>query len=467
MRRPSAGELAKWNPLVLALLDGLPPESLRELAGRYQVLFAGADRAWSELKARNKEAAKLEDPALDALAKLISGNDSPLRLPAQQLEVLFSAEERAQLATRKSEVDELERTLPPMFDTAPGVRDADKVADMKLLRRGSHLDPVGEPVARGVPEELAKLAALAPIPEGQSGRLQLAQWMTSRGNPLTARVAANRVWQGHFGRGVVASSSNFGVRGDKPTHPELLDHLASQLIARGWSLKALHRYICESAAYRMAADPTATAAEKDPANALLSRQNRRRLDAESLRDALLAASGQLDRTLGGTLLSTGNGDYVTNDQSANGARYDLPRRSIYLPIIRNAMLDLFASFDYPDPSVTVEARPETTSPSQALYLMNSPLVVEASRKLVEASASAGDDAQRVDALYRAALGRSSSASERGRALAFVARATTPMQPSMGADVGKETSAESSAAKQEGWRALAQVLLVSNEFLYVD
>ncbi len=465
--RRAAGELAKWNPLVLALLDGLPPESLRELAGRYQVLFAGADRAWSELKARNKDAAKLDDPALDALAKLISGNDSPLRLPAQQLEVLFSAEERAQLATRKSEVDELERTLPPMFDTAPGVRDADKVADMKLLRRGSHLDPVGEPVARGVPEELAKLAALAPIPEGQSGRLQLAQWMTSRGNPLTARVAANRVWQGHFGRGVVASSSNFGVRGDKPTHPELLDHLASQLVARGWSLKALHRYICESAAYRMAADPTATAAEKDPANALLSRQNRRRLDAESLRDALLAASGQLDRTLGGTLLSTGNGDYVTNDQSANGARYDLPRRSIYLPIIRNAMLDLFASFDYPDPSVTVEARPETTSPSQALYLMNSPLVVEASRKLVEASASAGDDAQRVDALYRAALGRSSSESERGRALAFVARATTPMQPSMGADVGKETSAESSAAKQEGWRALAQVLLVSNEFLYVD
>jgi hypothetical protein len=217
----------------------------------------------------------------------------------------------------------------------------------------------------------------------------------------------------------------------------------------------------------MAADPTAAAAEKDPANALLSRQNRRRLDAESLRDALLAASGQLDRTLGGTLLSTGNGDYVTNDQSANGARYDLPRRSLYLPIIRNAMLDLFASFDYPDPSVTVEARPETTSPSQALYLMNSPLVVEASRKLVEASASAGDDAQRVDALYRAALGRSSSESERGRALAFVARATTPMQPSMGADVGKETSAESSAAKQEGWRALAQVLLVSNEFLYVD
>ena len=459
-----AGELGAWNPLVLGLLDGLPPQSLRELAGRYQVLFVAADRAWSELKARNKDAMALEDAALEALRKVAIGSDSPLRLPAEQLESLYTSEERAAIAAKGDEAAELERTLPPMFESAPAVRDADKVADMQLLRRGSHLDPVGKAVPRGVPAALASASGMEPIPAGQSGRLQLARWMVSAGNPLTARVAANRIWQGHFGRGLVASSSNFGVRGDLPTHPELLDWLASELVAHGWSQKALHRMICQSATYRMASHARPEALDKDVQNTLLSRQNRRRLDAESLRDALLAASGQLERTLGGSLLGTGNGDYVTNDQSANGARYDVPRRSLYLPIIRNAMLDLFSSFDYPDPSVTVEARPETTSPSQALYLMNSPLVVEASRKLV--AAATGEGRERVERLYLAALGRRPSAAEEARALRFVGH-ELEQQPSMGADVGKEAPAPDAAARSEAWRAFAQVLLVSNEFLYVD
>ncbi len=459
-----AGELAAWNPLVLGLLDGLPPQSLRELAGRYQVLFVAADRAWSELKARNKDAKTLDDAALEALRKVAIGSESPLRLPAQQFESLYTDEERAAIAAKSDEAAELERTLPAMFPSAPAVRDAEKVADMKLLRRGSHLDPVGEAVPRAAPAVLAVASAMEPIPEGQSGRLQLARWMTSPQNPLTARVAANRIWQGHFGRGLVASSSNFGVRGDLPTHPELLDWLASELVTRGWSQKALHRLICQSATYRMSSDARPDALEKDVQNLLLSRQNRRRLDAESLRDALLASSGQLDRALGGTLLGTGNGDYVTNDQSSNGARYDVPRRSLYLPIIRNAMLDLFSSFDYPDPSVTVEARPETTSPSQALYLMNSPLVVEASRKLV--AAATGEGRERVERLYLAALGRRPNASEEARALRFV-DGNVALQPSMGADVGKPAPVPDPAAQAEAWRAFAQVLLVSNEFLYVD
>ena len=460
----AAGELAAWNPLVLGLLDGLPPQSLRELAGRYQVLFVAADRAWTELKARNKDAQALEDAALEALRKVALGGESPFRLPAEQLESLYASEERAAIAAKSAEAAELERTLPPMLPSAPAVRDAEKVADMQLLRRGSHLDPVGDAVPRGAPAELASAHAMEPIPAGQSGRLQLARWMASPHNPLTARVAANRIWQGHFGRGLVASSSNFGVRGDVPTHPELLDWLAGELVARGWSQKALHRLICQSATYRMSSDARAEALEKDVQNTLLSRQNRRRLDAESLRDALLASSGQLDRALGGTLLETGNGDYVTNDQSANGARYDVPRRSLYLPIIRNAMLDLFSSFDYPDPSVTVEARPATTSPSQALYLMNSPLVVEASRKLV--AAATGEGRLRVERLYLAALGRRPSAVEEARALRFV-EGTTEAQPSMGADVGKPAPMAAPVAQAEAWRAFAQVLLVSNEFLYVD
>lgn len=466
--RRDAGELAQWNALTLGLLDGLPPQSLRELAGRYQALFVAADRAWTELVARDKEAKALPEPALDAFAKLVQSPQGPMRVAPEQLEALFTPEERAQIAQRKAETDELERTLPPKPDNAPAVRDADKVADLKLFRRGSHLDPVGEPVPRGAPAELANFVAMETIASNASGRLELARWMVAPGHPLTARVAANRVWQGHFGRGIVASSSNFGSRGDVPTHPELLDWLATELVARGWSMKALHRLVCESATYRMACDASESALAADPANRLLARQNRRRLDAESLRDALLAATGQLDRTLGGTLLMTNNGDYVTNDQSANGARYDLPRRSIYLPIIRNALLDLFSSFDYPDPSVTVEARPETTSPSQALYLMNSPLVVEASRRLLALATQAATADRRVDALYVAALGRHARTHEVERALRFVARASSaPAVPSSGADIGRESASAPSATPDEAWRAFAQVLLVSNEFLYVD
>lgn len=466
--RREVGELTKWNALTLALLDGLPPQSLRELAGRYQALFLAADRAWAELVARDKEAKALPEPALDAFAKLVQSPQGPMRVAPEQLEALFTPEERAQLAQRKAEADELERTLPPKPDSAPAVRDADKVADLKLFRRGSHLDPVGEPVPRGAPTELTKFVAMEPIAPGASGRLELARWMVAPGQPLTARVAANRIWQGHFGRGIVASSSNFGARGDVPTHPELLDWLATELVARGWSLKALHRLVCESATYRMACETDDVTLAADVANRLLSRQNRRRLDAESLRDALLASTGQLDRTLGGTLLATNNGDYVTNDQSANGARYDLPRRSIYLPIIRNALLDLFSSFDYPDPSVTVEARPETTSPSQALYLMNSPLVVEASRKLIALAAQATTAEQRVDELYVAALGRHARTHEVERALRFVERASSaPAVPSSGADIGRASSVAAVATPDEAWRAFAQVLLVSNEFLYVD
>jgi hypothetical protein len=287
-------------------------------------------------------------------------------------------------------------------------------------------------------------------------------------HPLTARVAVNRLWQGHFGRGIVTSSSNFGSRGDAPTHPELLDWLARELVRRGWSIKAMHRLVCSSATYRMASDASSGALELDPDNRRLSRQFRRRLDAEALRDTLLALSGTLDRTVGGSLLETKNGEYVTNDQSSNAARYDAPRRSLYLPIIRNAMLDLYSSFDYPDPSVTVEARPETTSASQALYLMNSPLALATARALVARSSGATTDAERVEALYRGVLSRAPSAAERERALRFVAAARGPGGACAGADVGRPNDPPADPELDaRAWRALAQVLVVSSEVLYVD
>jgi hypothetical protein len=311
------------------------------------------------------------------------------------------------------------------------------------------------------------------IPAGSSGRLQLAQWMLDARHPLTARVAVNRLWQGHFGAGLVRSSSNFGLRGDVPSHPALLDWLAREFMRLGWSNKALHKLICLSSSYQlssMASEPHETL---DPTNRLLAHQNRRRLDAEAVRDALLAVSGTLDETLGGSLLEIGNGAYVTNDQSSNAARYDAPRRSLYLPIIRNAMLDLFSAFDYPDPSVTVELRPATTSPNQALYLMNSPLVLRSSEKLatgaIEASPAGGE---RVASLYRAVLGRAAKAAETRRALDFVAqqRAVADGQR-VHANIGESPSEappeDDLRREREAWSLFAQVLLVCNEFLYVD
>jgi hypothetical protein len=461
----AAGKLA-WNSQVLALLDGLPPASLRELAARYQVLIAGADVAWREKRKRDAAAQMLDDPALEALRLVVHGPASPFRIGANDLEDAYGAEERAVVDAQRARVEELEAAMPKAFDSAPGVRDAEQVADVQLLRRGNHLDKTGEALARGTPEALADLVPSPAIETSKSGRLELARWMTDSRHPLTARVAVNRIWQGHFGRGLVGSSSNFGARGDAPTHPALLDWLARELQLRGWSQKALHRLICDSAAYRMASDASAVALERDPENRLLTRQNRRRLEAELVRDTLLARSGELDRTVGGTLLATENGGYVTNDQSNNGARYDQPRRSLYLPIIRNAMLDLFSAFDYPDPSVTVEARPETTSPSQALYLMNSPLVIATSRRIAEQTASASSDAERVRAIYRRTLAREPEPREVARALRFVGAPDPLPQPPVGADVGR-ASVESPATTADAWRALAQALLVSNEALYVD
>lgn len=462
-----AGAL-EWNAHVARLLDGLPPLSLRELAGRYQVLVASADQALLERRRANAEAAKLDDAALEALRLFVHGPASPFRLGVGDFERSYAAEHRALVSAARAELQRCEAELRPEFERALAVRDAERVVDAQLQRRGNHVDKVGEPIPRGALELFSEMLSPPAIAEHESGRLQLARWMLAPENPLTARVAVNRLWQGHFGRGLVASSSNFGNRGDPPTHPELLDWLARELRSSGWSMKALHRLICQSATYRMASDAAPRILEADPENLWLSRHGRRRIEAEVLRDTLLALSNQLDRTLGGTLLATENGGYVTNDQSNDAARYDAPRRSLYLPIIRNAMLDLFSTFDYPDASMTVEQRPQTTSASQALYLMNSPLVVQASRVTVDPLMAIADERERLDALYHHVVRRAPTDDQRSRALRFVSGAPRFAQPPLGADVGRsDEPAEASNAARERWRALAQVLLISNDVLYVD
>ena len=229
-----------------------------------------------------------------------------------------------------------------------------------------------------------------------SGRLELANWLADPKHPLTARVLVNRVWQHHFGEGLVRTPDNFGRLGERPTHPELLDWLALRFTENGWSLKKLHKLVMLSATYQQASTHNAQAAERDPDNRLLWRFNRRRLEAEAIRDALMLTAGTLDHTAGGSLLNNGNFEYINNEHSRGGVRYGTHRRSVYLPVIRNNVFDFFQAFDFVEPHVSNGKRAATVIPSQALYLMNNPFVVEQSQALADSLLSAkGTDAERV------------------------------------------------------------------------
>ena len=258
----------------------------------------------------------------------------------------------------------------------------DAIADSPLFIRGS-IDKEGDAVPRGVPEFMAHGTKLE-IAKGTSGRLELANWIASPQNTLTARVTVNRVWHWIFGRGLVESVDNFGASGARPSHPELLDYLAQQFIAEGWSLKKLIKHIVSSRVYQLDTRYDEVKQVVDPDNTLLWRMNTRRLDAETIRDAMLAASGALDPTpQAGSLIA------LAGDGPIGGERYQVLQeeaivkangrhRSLYLPIARSIQPEVLAVFDFTDPSVVLGARETTIVPPQALYLMNSDFVSEQS-----------------------------------------------------------------------------------------
>ncbi|MEY5061170.1 MAG: hypothetical protein RIS45_1091, partial [Planctomycetota bacterium] len=328
--------------------------------------------------------------------------------------------ERTAFATARGSRDAHEKVRPADPPRALGVKEA-KVDETPLHDRGDHTQPKGEKLARAVPAVLERTLPSPAFPSAQSGRLELARWIADPENPLTARVAVNRLWTWHFGTGLVDTPSNFGVLGSKPSHPELLDWLARRFAEDGWSVKAMHRLVMTSATYRQASAVLSPLPDHDPENRLLSRFPRRRVEAEAIRDSVLATSDSLDRTMGGTLLGSGDHDYVTNDQSGNAARYDSNRRSLYLPVIRNAMFGLFTAFDYPDSSAPIDCRPRTVVAPQALFFMNAPFVETAARKIAETLASQTDDSDaRVREAFRRTLAREPDARERDDSREFLA-----------------------------------------------
>ncbi|MEW4530247.1 PSD1 and planctomycete cytochrome C domain-containing protein [Maioricimonas sp. JC845] len=278
-----------------------------------------------------------------------------------------------------------------------------------------------------------------PFTEG-SGRQQLAEAIASPDNPLTARVIVNRIWHQYFGRGLVGTPSNFGTLGEAPTHPQLLDDLAARFVEQGWSLKWLHHEIVTSETYRQASSLRVDCMEVDPDNRLLWRMPRRRMSVEQWRDGILAATGRLSLSVGGP--------------SITPSEPDEQRRTVYSERSRFQLNPMLAMFDFPDPNAHSGRRVETTTPLQKLFVINSPFMVQQATWLVERAASdAGDDpAARIDHMYRLLYGRAPTEDERTLAVAFTAQ-----------DAAEEESTDG----PDRWQQLAQVLLASNELLFLD
>jgi hypothetical protein len=340
------------------------------------------------------------------------------------------------------------------------------IADSPIYGRGEPDKPSAERVPRGTLEVMSKTPLK--IRGGESGRLELANWIASKDNPLTARVMANRVWLHLFGRGLVPTSDNFGAAGLPPTHPELLDHLALAFIDDGWSVKKLIKRIVMSHAYQLDSKFDLGAFEVDPENAYLWRMSPRRLDAESLRDSMLAVSGQLDMkpATGSVVARAGEGPAVGLGPLGRGPGANVTQaindirntqRSVYLPIIRDNLPEALALFDGSDPSLITAERPTTTVPSQGLFLLNNPFVLRAAdaaaARLVKSTTT---DTERIRTAYLSFYGRPPAEKE----LATAGNFLDTYRGQLATDRVAPTRRE-----RDTWSAFCQALFASAEFQY--
>jgi hypothetical protein len=374
----------------------------------------------------------------DEIAKLDAQDAADKKRLAEQERIgRLPAASQARLVALRRELDDLKtkrwRDVPRAVvvqDGGPAGTRHEGFKDAQVYLRGNPAKP-GKTIPRGFPRILTG-EHRAQITK-ESGRRQLADWLARPEHPLTARVMVNRIWQHHFGEGLVRTPNDFGKRGERPTHPELLDYLAVRFVESGWSVKTMHRLIMQSSAYQQFGLPTAGAAAGDPENRLVGRMSRRRLDAEAIRDSLLAVAGLLDAAFGGPAFL---------DQA-------VPRRTIYLLSARTGAntSDFGRLFDRADPGSIVDRRGQSIVAPQALFFMNDPFVGNAARALAArvASEAASSALSRIDRLYAIALGRPPTPSEIEIGLGLLT-ADSEVDP---------------------WARYCQIVLCSNEFIYLD
>jgi cytochrome c553 len=394
------GGLDYYDPSMLVTLTGDIPPPPAERVEKLKAEVAEAKKAWDAIRGTP-----------EGLAKAADGQPTqrPYRLKYERLQAEFAA--LTDPAARGFAVH--------------GVREGRKVGDTEIRVRGE-----AEKLGPAVPRDFLTTFDVPGAPKvnpAHSGRLELAAWLGSPKNPLTPRVMANRVWAHLFGRGLVSTVDNFGTTGDVPSHPELLDHLATRFMRDGWSVKKLVRAIVLTRAYQLSADAPEALRAADPGNKLVGRHAPRRLDAEELRDAILASAGVLDcrRPAGSPAMKLKMIEMRDNGPEAAGIRGQAERgrhRSVYLPLLRGVTPAALEAFDPADSTLVTGRRDVTTVPGQALYLLNAPFVRRQSLALAERllADKAADDAGRVREAYRLALGRAPTEREVQRALAYLA-----------------------------------------------
>ncbi|MSR26760.1 MAG: DUF1553 domain-containing protein [Planctomycetaceae bacterium] len=446
-------ETPKWNPLVLAALSERNLATLADVADAYGAVFATAQREWLGGLAASAEEGVGEGIVTDEDPRHVVVN-SPLRRQLRHhlfapgtptavddtlAKTLLNRTVQDTLSGKAGAIHELHLGAPGSPPRAMTLEERADAPATRLLVRGNPLNrgPVVEarfPVVLSAPDA-------APFPSGQR-RLGLAAALVSPGNPLVRRVIVNWAWQHHFGDGLVRTPDDFGTRGRPPTHPELLDYLAEAFRDDGWSLKSLHRRIMLSDAYRTAAVESAVARQADPDDELLWRMPRRRLDMESMRDAMLAVSGELDPTPGGPPV----------DLEATPI---VPRRTVYGFVNRDILSPLAGTFDGANPAACTARRPDTTIPQQALFALNSDFIQDRAVAFAAAGlrAAPADEAGRVSWMVRRAFSRSPSEAETAAAIDFVHKQAASLESGLAADVP--------------WQRLAHVLLAANEFHFVD
>jgi hypothetical protein len=443
---------------IVSLLSQEGLQSLEDLADAYQGLFSRA----LEQGSRSERFATQLSPTgrLEGLVgtRVRSSVSMPSGAKVKETSLRqYNSRSELEFRNLQAQRERLEQGIP---ESVFGMTGTDEDPhDVRVHIRGNHKN-LGDVAPRRFLQIIGgeKQAAVS----GGSGRLQLAQWMASRENPLTARVMVNRIWKHHFGQGIVRSVDNFGKTGDPPTHPELLDFLAQRFIESGWSMKAMHRMMVLSSTYAMSGQPEPEAEKLDPENKLLHQMPVQRLEAESIRDAILAVAGSLNPMVLGSSVpphisayQDGRGKPESGPLDGNG------RRSIYIQVRRNFLTPMFMAFDYPLPISAIGRRGVSTVPSQALMLMNNEFVARQAEAWAQRLLSREASPERlVRAMFLSAFGRPANAKEINETLDF-AREQRQRHVAL-------MSAEASDAQigQRVWADVAHVLFNSAEFIYV-
>jgi cytochrome c553 len=437
-RRPR-DNASYFNMTLLAKLNYAPGEKQPEFLPDPK-----EHQKWEELQ---QQITELQQNPRKVLAKL-NAQEPAMKGKAANLNQNQAAGQKLRIQAQQilNQMDQ----FPLPKDLVMAVREVPNPTDSEILNHGEVTD-VGPSVPRGFPQVMMKPGEKAQIGAKESGRLELAQWLSNRNNPMTARVAVNRIWEHLFGVGIVATVDNFGAMGEKPTNQALLDYLAVRFMDQGWSTKKMIREIVLSRAYRLSSAASDRNEQIDPGNVLLWRANRRRLEMEAIRDSLLMIAGRLDlnRPVESPVMDFRRGRVIAGKKNtARNAPEDyavgLLCRTVYVPVVRNFLPDMFETFDFPEPSETKGVREVTTVPTQALFMMNSKFAIDQSKHAADnlAKNNSLTPQARVTRAYREVLGRTPTAPELQKSLEFV-KDTDPLV----------------------WEHLYQALFASAEFRY--